>query len=290
MRFFGLPSANGDPYNSFSVERSGKGPGTDHNMEDAGQKLRRARERLNLRVREVEQASLRIAEKYKNDEFGVLINRISEIENRRLVPTIYKLYSLCAIYRIDFQEALEWYGVNLSSLATDATMTEIPRTHLVGFHKEVSGDILLPVSMDPGIDMRRTTYLSRVIQKWGRLPLMFLESLDLKNHRYAFIGTEDWFMYPLLQPGSFILIDETKRKIVNEGWSGEFDRPMYFLESREGYFCGWCNLADKRLVLQPHPASGCIPEILRQEDMDVIGQVTGVAMRLDQGRRRRTRS
>src|ERR1700736_3818974 len=90
-----------------------------HNMEDAGQKLRRVRERLNLRVRDVEQASLKIAEKYHNDEFAVLINRISEIENRGLVPTIYKLYSLCAIYRLDFQEVLEWYGIHLPSLPTD---------------------------------------------------------------------------------------------------------------------------------------------------------------------------
>ena len=56
-------------------------------MEDAGQKLRRIRERLNLRVRDVEQASLKIADKYHNDDFAVLINRISEIENRNLVPT-----------------------------------------------------------------------------------------------------------------------------------------------------------------------------------------------------------
>ncbi len=75
-------------------------------MEEPGQKLRRIRERLNLRVRDVEQASLKIADKYHNDDFAVLINRVSEIENRNLVPTIHKLYSLCAIYRLDFQEVL----------------------------------------------------------------------------------------------------------------------------------------------------------------------------------------
>jgi hypothetical protein len=53
-----------------------------------GQKLRRHRERLGLRVRDVEQASLKIAEKYHNDEFEVLINRLSEIENRNLLPSV----------------------------------------------------------------------------------------------------------------------------------------------------------------------------------------------------------
>ncbi len=266
-------------------------PGKHSTMEDAGQRLRRARERLNLRVRDVEQASLRIAERYQNDEFAVLINRISEIENRGLVPTLFKLYSLCAIYRVDFREALEWYGINLSSLPSDATFAEVSRTHMIGFRNDGVGEVTLPVAMDPGIDIRRTTYLSRMIQRWGRIPLMFLESLDLKNHRYAFIGTEDWFMYPLVQPGSLVLIDEARRKVANGGWTNEFDRPIYFVEHRGGYACGWCSLDGARLILQPHPASSCVPEHYGfPEEVDVIGQVVGLAMRLDQGRRRRTRS
>jgi hypothetical protein len=145
--------------------------------------------------------------------------------------------------------------------------------------------------LDPGIDVRRTAYLSRMIQRWGKLPLLFLESLGLKDHRYAFIGTDDWFMYPLLQPGTFLMIDDTVRRITNSGWTNEFDRPIYFLEHRNGYACGWCNLAAEHLILQPHPASSCEPVVYRYpHEIDVIGQVTGIAMRLDQGRRRRTRS
>ena len=183
-------------------------------MEDAGQKLRRIRERLNLRVRDVELASLKIADKYHNDEFTVLINRVSEIENRGLVPTLFKLYSLCAIYRLDFQEVLDWYGISLGSLAVDALLVDVPQTHIVSFRGDAPGEVLLPLSLDPGADWRRTTYLSRMIQRWGKLPLMFLETLDLREQRYALIGTEDWFMYPLLQPGTFIAIDETQRKIA----------------------------------------------------------------------------
>ena len=74
--------------------------------------------------------------------------------------------------------------------------------------------MLLPLALDPGIDLKRTTYLSRMIQRWGKLPLMLLNSMDLKGHRYAYIGTEDWRMHPLISPGSLVLIDETKRKIV----------------------------------------------------------------------------
>jgi transcriptional regulator with XRE-family HTH domain len=201
-------------------------PGKNQSMEDAGQKLRRARERLNLRVRDVEQASMRLAEKYKNDEFTVLINRISEIENRGLVPTLFKLYSLCAIYRLDFQTTLEWYGVPLTAIAADSALSEISGTHLVGFEGGSQGEVTVPLALDPGIDLRRTTYLTRMIQRWGKLPLVFLDGLDLKEHRYGFIGSDDWFMYPILQPGSFVMIDEGQRKIATSGWANEFERAI----------------------------------------------------------------
>lgn len=260
-------------------------------MQEAGQKLRRARERLNLRYRDVEEASLRIAERHKNDEFIIALSRLSDIENKGTVPSIYRLYSLCTIYRLDIHEVMEWYGVDISQMPADAMSLQIERTHTVNFNTDGHGEVQLPLSLDPGLDWRRTTYLSRMIQRWGKLPLMLLNGLDLKNHRYGFIGTEDWTMYPLLQPGSFVLIDETRRKIVNTGWTNEFERPIYFLEHRDGFACGWCTLSDGRLVLQPHPASLCNPEVYAYpEEVEVIGQVTGVAMRLDQGRRRRTRS
>jgi transcriptional regulator with XRE-family HTH domain len=260
-------------------------------MQEAGQKLKRARERLNLRYRDVEEASLRIAERHKNDEFIIALSRLADIENKGTVPSIYRLYSLCTIYRLDIHEVMEWYGVDISQMPADAMSIQIERTHTVGFDTDGHGEVQLPLSLDPGLDWRRTTYLSRMIQRWGKLPLMLLNGLDLKNHRYGFIGTEDWTMYPLLQPGSFVLIDETRRKIVNTGWTNEFERPIYFLEHRKGFACGWCTLNESQFILQPHPASMCNPEVYSYPDeVEVIGQVTGVAMRLDQGKRRRTRS
>jgi transcriptional regulator with XRE-family HTH domain len=259
-------------------------------VEDPGQKLRRIRERLNLRVRDVEEASQKIAEKYHNDDYAVLINRLSEIENRELVPSLYKLYSLCAIYRIDLLDVMSWYGVSIASLPEDMLLVEIPETHPIRLRPRVHGEVSLPLSLDPGLDLRRTTYLTRMIQRWGKLPLFFLEKLRLKEHHYAFIGSEDFFMYPLLQPGTFVMIDETQRKIANSGWTNEFERPIYFLEHRQGYACGWCSLAGDQLILQPHPASECNPKVFAYpREIDVIGQITGVAMRLDHGRRRRPR-
>ena len=259
-------------------------------MEEPGQKLRRARERLNLRYRDVVDSSLRIAERSQNPEFAVALSRLADIENKGTLPTIYRLYSLCAIYRLDLFEVLRWYGVDFAKLPSDVLQVDVETTHLVGFSPVDHTQVEFPLGLDPGIDLRRTTYLSRVVQRWGKLPLALLNGLELKNHRYGFIGTDDWFMYPLLQPGALVLVDETRTKIASAGWASEFERPIYFFEHRQGYACSWCHLSENQVVLQPHPASMCAPQVHNYpSDIDVIGQVVGVAMRLDPGRRRRAR-
>ena len=101
-------------------------------MEEAGQKLKRARERLNLRYRDVEQASNQIAARH-NNEFAIALSRLSDIENKGTVPTIYRLYSLCTIYRLDIAEVLDWYGVDLAVLPADAAAIPLESTHLLGF-------------------------------------------------------------------------------------------------------------------------------------------------------------
>jgi transcriptional regulator with XRE-family HTH domain len=255
-------------------------------MEGASQKLKRARERLNLRYRDVEEHSQRIAEKLGNDEFAIALSRLADIENRGTVPSIYRIYTLCAIYRLDLLEVLDWYGVSAASLPASAALVEVERTHLIQFNPAPSADVKLPVAIDPVIDTRKTTYLSRLIQRWGTLPLSLLEGADLKNHRYAFIGSDDWSMYPILHPGSLVMIDETKRKIAAGNWSNEFERPIYFLEHRGGWVCGWCAQTPTGISVLSHPSSPNGPALYALHEIEVIGQVTAVAMVL--GRRARS--
>jgi transcriptional regulator with XRE-family HTH domain len=255
-------------------------------MEEPGQKLKRVRERLNLRFREVEEASAKIAQRRGSDEFIVALSRLADIENKGTIPSIYRLYSLCAIYRMDLYEVLSWYGISIDTIPSDADVIEHERTHLIGFRPE-EGDAQLPIALDPGLDLGRTAFLSRLIQQWGTVPLALLSNIDLRNYRYGLIGTEDWSMFPLIPPGSLVVIDDTKRRIATTGWSDEFERPIYFLEHREGYACGWCSVNHGNLIVQPHPASNCDAESYAYpNEIEVIGQVTRVALSLETARRR----
>jgi transcriptional regulator with XRE-family HTH domain len=255
-------------------------------MGDPGHRLKQARERLNLTYRDVGEASVQIANRHKNDEFLIALSRLSDIENKGTVPSIFRLYSLCTIYRLDLPEVLEWYGVSLARQAADAASIVIGKTHPINFSSGFYGDLQVPLALDPGVDLRKTTFLSHVVQRWGKLPLSLLSGTEIKNLRYAFVGSDDWSMYPLIHPESLILIDETQRKVASSGWSNEFDRPIYFVEHRSGYYIGWCAQVERQLVVSPHPASRALPQVFLNDEVDVIGQVSGVAMRFDQSRRR----
>jgi hypothetical protein len=257
-------------------------------MERPGEKLKRVREKLQLTYRDVERASQQIAARRSNDEFAIALSRLADIENKGTVPTIFRLYSLTVIYRLDLCDVLIWYGVPADAAGAEALRTPLAATHAVGMRPHSM--VTVPQPPDTAIDVTRTTFLSHLVRGWGRAGLGLLNGFDLRRHRYGLIGTEDWSMYPVLHPGSLVLIDERRRRIATSGWTSEMDRPIYFLEHRAGYRCGWCSSTPGRLIYQPHPASQQPAELFDLAEIDVIGQVTGVAMLLEGERRRPARN
>ena len=260
-------------------------------MEQPGQQLKRIRERLQLRYRDVAEASHHIANQRGNDKFMIGLSRLADIEQKGTVPSLYRAYTLCAIYGISPTLMLNWYGIPLAELPGDSAALSLPKTRLLDIEPTTNHSAEYPLELADDADFRNTFYLSRNVQRWGKLPLALLSSLDLKQHRYAFLGTEDWSMYPLLAPGSFLQIDEARNRIAKDGWTHEQERPIYFIEHRNGYRCGWCTEAPGSVIVQFHAASQVSPEIYKYpEDAEIIGQIVAVAMRLDLGKKRRTRS
>ena len=246
----------------------------------AGFNLRGLRERLGLTMREVESASSRIAERHGNDEFSVGPSRLSDIETKGLVPNIFRLYSLSIIYRCDLREVLAWYGIDLSHSSADLQLNLPPKSH---FEETLQGTsvVTIPTRLDPAFDPRRSANLSRMVEQWGMVPLAYLANLSSGKYMYGYIGSEDLTMYPLLPPGTFLQVDESKSKIVTGMWRTELERPIYFVETRDGYTCCWCSLEGEQIMLQSHPLSPVPARMLRHpQDAEVIGQVVGIALKL----------
>jgi len=246
----------------------------------AGSNLRALRDRLGLTMREVESASMRIAERHGNDEFAVSPSRLSDIETKGLVPSIFRVYSLSIIYRCDVREVLAWYGVDLSLSASDLDLNLPPKSHVTEILQGAFA-VQIPTRLDPAFDPRRTVNLSRMVEQWGLVPLAYLAKFSGEKYTYGYIGSEDFTMYPLLPPGTFLQVDESRDKVLAGMWRTEMERPIYFVETRQGYTCSWCSLKGDQIILQPHPLSPVAIRILRHpQEAEVIGRVVGIALKL----------
>ena len=249
-------------------------------MLPAGKSLRTLREKLGLTMRDIETSSARMAEKYRNDEFSVPPSRLSDIETKGVLPNIFRLYTLSVIYRRDFREILGWYGIDLNNTAADLSMIAPPKSHM---SEALAGlaSVQVPIRLDPAFNEQRTANLGRMVEQWGLVPLSYLAQFAHSDFTYGYIGTQDFTMYPILPPGSFVQVDEAKNKVIEGAWRSEYERPIYFVETRSGHTCCWCSMRRDDVILQPHPLSPVQIRVLRHpQEAEIIGQVVGVAMKL----------
>jgi transcriptional regulator with XRE-family HTH domain len=248
----------------------------------AGDRLRLIRSKLGISTREVEDFSRQIALQKGNEEFFISHGWMTKIENNDKTPSICKLFSLCAIYRMKFTDLLMLFEVDLTELAKFSFEHSLPQTHLSDASAyDLDRTVNFPVRFDPGFDLSRSSLLARMVEAWSEIPLGLLQHLNMRQHLYGYVGLQDNSMTPLIRPGSFVQIDDTQTKVSTIAWKHEYERPIFFVELRDGYACSWCDLQGKQLFLIPHPLSGYpVRQFTFPGEADVVGRVTAVAMRL----------
>ena len=247
-----------------------------------GEYLKAVRERLRLGLRDVQDASGVVAEEEANDNFYISAARLTQIENEESIPSVFKLFTLCSVYGLDLHDVLSKYGINANRARSYGTrfLTETTRPAAAGVYG-FDEKILVPVRIDPSFRLETTQLMNRVVAMWGEIPAAFLANYNPRRYTYGYVGLTDRTMFPLLRPGSLIMIDPDRRRVAKDGWENENDRPIYFVELRDGYRCGWCQVEGQRLMLIPHPSSkASVQTFSLSSEADVLGQVVGVAMRL----------
>jgi transcriptional regulator with XRE-family HTH domain len=252
---------------------------------DPGERLKQVRTQLGITTREVALFSKAIAETEGNNEFLISSPWLTQIENEKTsLPSIYKLFTLASIYGLSYSTLLAMYGVDLKKINVFHARMPIAKTHLAQYEATTEqrlASVELPVRFDAGLNLSQTNLLSRMIETWGKVPMEFIQHLDLRHRLYGFVGFRDYTLYPLLRPGSFVEIDPEQRNPRSRPIRSEFDRPIYFIDLRTEYACSWCEIIDDRLLLIAHPLSPIKPRSFAfPKDAEIIGQVTGVAMRV----------
>jgi len=250
---------------------------------EAGKRLRAERLRVGLSTRDVQKLSQKIAqEKGGNQDYCISHAWLTEVENGKFTPSIYKLYSLSLIYKTTYLKIVGFFGINILDAPEEQRLVGLPDTRLIGSNLELVGQtIVLPVDLRKNVELARTHLVSRMVETWGEFPVGLLQQLNLRHRLCGYVGLEDYTLYPHIRPGSFVEIDDRQNKIKQGSWQNEFDRPIYFVELRGSYACSWCELNGNQLILIPSPQSRVqVRHVRYPREGDIVGRVTAVTMRI----------
>ena len=239
-------------------------------MEGIGAKLRSTRLAWKLTLRDVEERSLRLARQWDNPAYRISASWLVrvELENRGLSAT--KLIVLANIYSLTTEKMLDLCP-SFGAREMPLELTVPNGSLLTQGQLEAYATLWLPDSLLTDRPPESTDLLP---VNDGSAPNRYLRGI---------IGREDRTMEPMIPTGSIVVIDTQRTTIAGRrDWNHEFDRPIYFLLTRSGYFYGFCELDhDKEwLTLVPHALS---PEKNRRwryrKEVEVVGTVTAVSSR-----------
>ena len=240
-------------------------------MGGIGNKLRDSRLKWKLTLREVEERSLQLAQRWENPSYKISASWLDRVERENRELSAVKLIVLAVIY----------------GLTADQMLTLVPGARPSNKLDQISlPNSTLLLSRGPLEQYAREwlpdTFPSDTVPAATTL-LPFEQGILPAHYRRGVIGKRDRTLEPMIRAGSIVLIDTQKRAIASRReWTHEFDRPIYFLITRTEYFSGFCEL-DKDsewLTLVPHPLSYETSKRWRfRREIEVVGTVAAVLMR-----------
>ena len=235
----------------------------------AGQKLKTLRNGRNITVREVEHASRRIADVKGDRRFCISNGWLAQLENGASEPSICKLFSLSVIYRVNFLDLVRLYNVDVNEKEKYEPVADPFLTQLISHNRDGDGQL----SSTQNDDLSTT-----LIPEFESIDTV--QTAVNGNHHahiiYGHLGLADFTMYPMIRPNSLLRIDTSQKNPAAIAWRNEYERPIFFIELRDAYACGWCELQGNQLLIIPHQSSPAgVRRFTYPREAEIVGRVVG---------------
>jgi len=176
------------------------------------------------------------------------------------------------IYQANFLDLLRLYNVDVDDKQKYEYVAEPHLTQLISDNNNGHGGSLsaipaacaqLSTSLIPEVDVMKAPQFS-----------------GGEDHKpsiiYGHLGLADFTMYPMIRPGALLKIDTSQNKPISLSWRNEYERPVFFIELREAYACGWCELQGNQLLIIPHHSSpASVRRFMYPREAEIVGRVIG---------------
>lgn len=245
--------------------------------------LRYSRTRLDLSFREASSISRWIADTLSDELYFAAASTLSDYEALSAPPRhIQKIFSLCLLYRIGFEQFLRASGFPLGRAGSKPIPDVLVPRQLPGRNHGVppAGEHDLP---EP------SAFVAALVSQWEEIPLFLRFSLDQITGLKGFSLSDVFWVngdkaprHPLLVNATLIVVNRRARKPSPDTGSAVCEQPLYLILTRDGsYLCGRCTLQGGHLVLHGYPGGSAGTQQFRDGvDAEVVGQVTTVLRRL----------
>ncbi len=243
-------------------------------MRGIGARLHTIRRQWRLSLREVEKCSLRLAQEKGNKSYHVSASWLDRLERGEHDLSVSKLVALAEIYNVSTGQLLRCIDPGSGQNLIPRQLSPENASMFPGEGSlETQARYLIPDTPVPAQPPDDETSLLAAENGQSAAP-----------YRRGIIGKRDLTLHPMIPAGSIVQIDTQRRAIsTRRNWTYEFQRPIYFLKTRDAYVCGWCEL-DKNsdwLTLIPHLLSPAPSRRWRyRTEIESIGRVIVVAIPL----------
>jgi transcriptional regulator with XRE-family HTH domain len=228
----------------------------------AGETLKSLRNKRNITVRDVEQASRRIADVKGDKRFCISNGWLAQLENGASEPSIFKLFSLSVIYHTNFLDLVRLYNVDVDDKKKYEPVADPHLTQLISNKNGGSG-----------YSVSTTALSTHLIGAMSAVQLAGGEE-HAPSIIYGHLGSSDLTMYPMIRPGALLKVDTNQSKLTAGTWRNEYERPIFFIELRDAYACGWCELQGNHLLIIPHYSSpASVRRFTYPREAEIVGRV-----------------
>src|SRR5260370_3449493 len=137
-----------------------------------GTQLRRIREKLGLTIRHVEEISEAIADEQQSANYVLSKSWVAALESGKgHMPTLPRLYSLGAIYKLSWKDLSRIFEVPFQDLGKDQASFGVPRTNLIPEAKDEDEQLTLPLRFRNDPEAQKTKLLHTLTAIWVDAPL-----------------------------------------------------------------------------------------------------------------------
>lgn len=256
-------------------------------MQHRGDVLRRFRQMWGLSTRGVEAKSQHLAELWGDPAYVVHSSYLTKLETgerRVLLMSMAKMTSLTEILSKGSNTMLKLCRPPRYVSLVEDPLGGPEYTQIIREGRLAETFSTMLSSAFPTDTLPKQTQIVPISDSDGSGPAHPFQ--DRKRYVRAIVGQLDLCLFPLILPGSLLVVDRNNKTLAKDGeYDNELERPIFLIQTHDGYSCCWCDPMENGEMLKviQHPLGilqdkSLVHPLKIGQQVEIVGEVAFYGM------------